>query len=298
MLHNRVSQSGFTVSDLTLGTFEWGSRVDQETAFELMSAYVDAGGTLLELSACTSSAHALVGSMKVPSTLRVAARVGIESIGGELRISNSRAVITEQVARLRQTLGRDCVDLVIVDAFDPHTPLTETALTLRDLQARGEIGYVAVAHHTAWQVALIRAEVDVVCAFTELSLVNRSAEDDIVPACDYMGMGVIAGAALGRGVLTGRYATGTPADSRAAHDLRQYVGAYLGPDYEPILKGVSKAAEALGVRPVDIALAWNRGLGVSSSIVAPRTVRQLTELLESDLVLEPEIRDALSQISG
>lgn len=298
MLHNRVGQSGFTVSDLTLGTFEWGSRVGKDTASELVSTYVDAGGSLLELSACTSDAHAIVGSMKIPSTLRVAARVGIDTIGGQLSINNSREVLWKQVARLRETLQRECLDVVIVDAFDPHTPLRETAQALRDLQARGDIGYVAVAHHTAWQVALMNAEVDLTCAFTELSLVNRDAEDDLMPACAHMGVGVFAGAALGRGVLTGRYQTGTPRDSRAAHNLSTYVGAYLGPDYAPILKGVAKASEALGVTPVDIALAWNRGLGVASSIVAPRTVGQLTDLLESDLVLEPEIREALSQISS
>ena len=65
-----------------------------------------------------------------------------------------------------------------------------------------------------------------------------------------------------------------------------------------MVAGAARAASALGASPLDVALAWNRSMGWASSAVAPRTPAQLEEILASELVLEPEIRDALDQISA
>lgn len=286
------------VSDLTLGTFEWGRRVDVETAKALVSTYASAGGTLLELPATQSGAESVVGSLSVPSGVRVAARVGIVDAGGQLEVSLSRETLITQVEALRATVNREVIDVLILDAFDSDTPVDETADAVRDLRARGHITYVAAAHHTAWQLAVLAQAMPVCAVLSELSLLHREAESALVPAAEYLGLGVFAGASLGRGVLTGRYTNSPPRDSRVATESTPYAARYLAPAYAPVLKGVGKAASALGVKPVDIALAWNRGQGVTSSLVAPRTVEQLEELLASDLVLEPEIADALNQISS
>ena len=76
----------------------------------------------------------------------------------------------------------------------------------------------------------------------EYSLLNRAAEAEVVPAARGLGLGVLAWSPLGRGVLTGKYRSGTPADSRAASPhFAGFVGAYLD---APLASGSSRRSPA------------------------------------------------------
>ena len=187
----------------------------------------------------------------------------------------------------------------MLDAFDDRIPVEESASVLRTLADAGDLGYVLLSHHSAWQLSLRAADtgIPIAGAIAEYSLLRREAEVSLRPALDYLGLGLIAGAGLGRGVLSGQYLRGIPSGSRGATELSGYVGAFLDDDSTGIVQGVSKAAAALGVDPVDIALAWNRSSLCASTIVSPRTRQQLDQLLGSDLELADEIRDVLDQIS-
>ena len=123
----------------------------------------------------------------------------------------------------------------------------------------------------------------------------------MLPACRAMGTGLLAWAPLGRGVLTGRYRTGTPADSRAAspHFL-PWVEPYLGERARQVVEAVVTAADGLGRSPVEVALAWARDApGVASAVVGARTAAQLRGALAAeDLVLPQQIRRALDDASA
>jgi aryl-alcohol dehydrogenase-like predicted oxidoreductase len=115
-----------------------------------------------------------------------------------------------------------------------------------------------------------------------------------------LGLGVLAWSPLGRGVLTGKYRTGTPADSRAASPhLAGFVEVYLDPRSRQVVEAVSTAAEGLGVQPLEVALAWVRDRpGVTAPVVGARTAAQLRGVLAAeDLTLPAEIRTALDEIS-
>jgi aryl-alcohol dehydrogenase-like predicted oxidoreductase len=102
-------------------------------------------------------------------------------------------------------------------------------------------------------------------------------------------------------VLTGKYRTGTPADSRAASPhFADFVGAYLDPRCARIVEAVARAAEGLQWSPLEVALAWVRDRpGVSSAIVGARTAAQLRgSLTVEECVLPDEIRTALDDVSG
>src|SRR5699024_12700561 len=87
----------------------------------------------------------------------------------------------------------------------------------------GKLRYVGVPHHTGGQLAEMRgAGLPTACAVAEYSLLNREAEDELIPAADYAGVGLIAGASLGRGVLTDKYRSATPQDSRLGGELSEY----------------------------------------------------------------------------
>lgn len=301
MRSNRMGNTGLQVSDLSLGTFEWGRRVDEPTARELLDAYASAGGTALELPAYDAPAVSMVTGMRLPSRVQLLARVGVRATegGGGAQLRTGRSDLLTDVRALLGALDRDHLDVLVLDAFDDQIPVEESASVLRTLVDAGDVGYVLLSHHSAWQLSLRAADaaLPVAGAIAEYSLLRRDAEVSLRPALDYLGLGLIAGAGLGRGVLTGQYLRGVPAGSRGASDLAGYVGEFLDDDSTRVVQGVAKAAAALGVEAVDIALAWNRRSLCASTIVSPRTRRQLDQLLASDLDLADEINDVLDQIS-
>jgi aryl-alcohol dehydrogenase-like predicted oxidoreductase len=135
----------------------------------------------------------------------------------------------------------------------------------------------------------------------EYSLVERRAERDVVPAARAAGMGLLAWSPLGRGVLTGKYRGGIPADSRlATPHFEDFVLAHLDDRSRRITDAVATAADGLGVAPVEIALAWIRDQpGVVAPIVGARTAGQLLGSLRAEeLTLPKEIRAALDDVSG
>jgi aryl-alcohol dehydrogenase-like predicted oxidoreductase len=134
----------------------------------------------------------------------------------------------------------------------------------------------------------------------EYSLVNRSADRELLPACVDLGLGLLAWSPLGRGVLTGKYRHGTPSDSRAASpQYEAFVSRYLDNRSRRIVDAVATAADGLGVSPVAIALAWVRDRsGVAAPIVGVRSASQLAAALASEDVNVPdEIRAALDDVS-
>ncbi|MFP3802282.1 aldo/keto reductase, partial [Paraburkholderia sp. SIMBA_027] len=92
---------------------------------------------------------------------------------------------------------------------------------------------------------------------SEYSLLQRKAEDELVPAVEDAGLGLMAWAPLGRGVLTGKYRGQIPADSRAADGrLAGYVAPYLEPQASRVVEAVAMAARGLGRSAMDVSLSW------------------------------------------
>jgi aryl-alcohol dehydrogenase-like predicted oxidoreductase len=102
-------------------------------------------------------------------------------------------------------------------------------------------------------------------------------------------------------VLTGKYRTGTPSDSRAATEhFARFVGAYLDERGRGIVEAVARAADGLGWSPLEVSLVWVRDRpGVTAPIVGARTAAQLKGALGiEELTLPPEIIDALDDVSA
>jgi aryl-alcohol dehydrogenase-like predicted oxidoreductase len=135
----------------------------------------------------------------------------------------------------------------------------------------------------------------------EYSLLQRGIEREVIPASADLGVGVMAWSPLGRGVLTGKYRNGTPADSRAATShFATFVTPYLNDRSRSIVDAVCTAAQGLGISPIDVALAWvNARPQVASTIVGARTAAQLRGVIQAfDAVLPPEIHIALDEVSA
>ena len=122
----------------------------------------------------------------------------------------------------------------------------------------------------------------------------------MLPAAASLGLGVLPWSPLGRGVLTGKYRTGTPSDSRAASThFANFVNPYLDDRSGGIVEAVARAADGLGWTTLEVALAWVRDRpGVTAPILGARTAAQLRGSLTAEACeLPPEIVEALDDVS-
>jgi aryl-alcohol dehydrogenase-like predicted oxidoreductase len=172
----------------------------------------------------------------------------------------------------------------------------------------GKARYVGLSNFSGWQSARAitiqesnSAKAPIISNQVEYSLLNRSAEAEILECANATETAIFAWAPLGRGVLTGKYRKGIPSDSRAAapHFVR-HVEPYLNEKSSRIVEAVSVASEGLGYAPLETALAWVRDTpGITSAIVGARTGAQLRGILRSEEIVLPEIvRTALDEISA
>ncbi|WP_370614008.1 aldo/keto reductase [Mumia qirimensis] len=310
-MHERfVGRSGLAVSRIGLGTASWGRDTDQHEAAELFRLFVDAGGTLLDTAASYSAgdSESLLGSLVADVRRDDVVLVSKAGSGaGARRPGTSRAAMLDSLDASLARLGTDHLDVWLVQGWDPRVPVDETLGALEHAVTTGRTRYVGVSNYTGWQTAYAHTRqamrdlgAPVVAAEVEYSLLARQPEREVLPAAADLGFGVLAWSALGRGVLTGKYRYGMPADSRAASDhLAGFVEPYLDEPARQVVEAVCRAADGLQLTPLEVALAWVRDRpGVASALIGPRTAAQLKAALAVEEVTLPvEIVEALDDVS-
>lgn len=308
----RLGTSGLEISVLGLGTMTWGNETDIHEAKDCLRSFVDAGGNWIDISDVYSEgvSEEILGELLVEEGIRPNVVILGKSgrTGSTATTTGSRRYLLRSLDATLKRLGTDYLDIWCLDGFDSATPLEETLQTMQQAVRDGKARYLAVAGLNGWQIAsaaktaaALDASLGVIGCETEFSLLARGAEAEIIPAARALGVGVIALSPLGRGVLTGKYRFGTPADSRGASPTdRAWVTPYLEGRARNIVDAVCTAAEGLGVAPLEVALAWLLGRDdLTSCVVGARTVGQLQAVLGADeTLLVAEIEQALSDVSN
>jgi aryl-alcohol dehydrogenase-like predicted oxidoreductase len=314
MEQRQLGRSGLYVSRLALGTMSWGRDTDPDDAAAQFKAFLDAGGTLIDTADVyvDGESERILGSLlagrvdrsEVVIATKAASRWTAPS--GPRFNASRRHVLAALDGSLRR-LGVDYVDLWQLHGYDPRTPLEETLAALDAAVTSGRVRYVGISNYSGWQTARAATwqhagpgRAPLISTQMEYSLLQRGIEREVVPAALGLGLGVLPWSPLGRGVLTGKYRGGTPADSRgAAAPWSGFVEPYLDERSGRIVGAVLTAADGLGVSPVAVALSWVRDRpGVVAPIVGARTVAQLKGSLDADtLTLPAEIREALDDVS-
>ena len=314
MEQHHLGRSGLLVSRLGLGTLGWGHEVDADEAKTILAAFVDAGGNLVDTAAGYGDGESertigalLTEGLVTRDELVLATKAGVARRGGERQVDASRRALLATLDASLDRLRTDHVDLWLVHRWSPLTPLDETLSAVDYAVGSGRVRYAGVADFTGWQCAraatwqtAVPGRTALVALGAEYSLVNRSADRELLPACVDLGLGLLPWSPLGRGVLTGKYRHGTPSDSRAASpQYEAFVSRYFDHRSRRIADAVATAADGLGVSPVAVALAWVRDRpGVAAPIVGVRTASQLSAALASeDLTVPDEIRAALDDVS-
>jgi aryl-alcohol dehydrogenase-like predicted oxidoreductase len=309
-----VGRTGLKVSRLGLGTLTWGRDTDEHEARDQMIAFVEAGGTLVDTAAGYGDGASeellgsLIGDVVGRDDLVLATKAGISRARGHRETNVSRGYLLSSLDASLRRLGVDHVDLWQVHTWVDDIPLEETLAALDYAVSTGRAAYVGVSNYNGWQSAraatwqvAVPGRARLASNQVEYSLVNRRAEAEIVPAAEALGLGVLPWSPLGRGVLTGKYRTGTPADSRAASPhFANFVGNYLTERNARIVEAVARAADGLSWSPLEVALAWVRDrTGVTAPIVGARTAAQLRgSLTVEDCTLPAEIVAALDDVSS
>jgi aryl-alcohol dehydrogenase-like predicted oxidoreductase len=314
MEQRRLGGSGLHVSRIGLGTMTWGRDTDDDDASAQLKAFVDAGGTLVDTADVYVDGESerilgrLLGSVVPREDVVLATKaVGVRRTDGSRDRDASRRHLLDALDASLARLGTDHVDLWQLHAWDRRVPLEETLGALDAAVASGRTRYVGISNYCGWQTAKAATwqqawpgRAPIVSTQVEYSLLQRGVEREVVPAALELGIGLLPWSPLGRGVLTGKYRTGTPADSRAASpDYKMFVEPYLDERASSVVGSVLTAADGLGVSPVAVALAWVRDRpGVAAPIVGARTAAQLMGSLDAEaIVLPDEIRDALDDVS-
>ncbi|QBI54614.1 General stress protein 69 [Streptomonospora litoralis] len=307
--------SGLWVSRTALGTMTWGKDTQEEEAADQLTAFVDAGGTLVDTADIYGGGQSerivgrLVSGVVRRDDVIIATKSGHTPQGYRPCDLSRRHLLAALDASLRR-LRTDHVDLWQLHVRDGDTPVEETLSALDAAQRAGKVRYAGTGDFTAWQFATYAswqrastrfAGVPIVTAGCEYSLLNRAPERELLPALADQGAGLIAWSPLGRGVLSAQYRNGIPDASRASRShMAQFVEPYLDERSGRVVESVCTAAEGLGVSPLAVALSWVRDReGVAAATVGPRTTAQLEEILSMEGVELPrEIRDALDDASS
>jgi aryl-alcohol dehydrogenase-like predicted oxidoreductase len=309
-----LGRTGLKVSRLGLGTLTWGRDTDEHEARDQIIAFAEAGGTLVDTAAgyADGASEELLGSfigdVVARDDLVIATKAGISRARGSREANASRGYLISTLDASLKRLGVEHVDLWQVHTWVEDTPLDETLSALDYAVSTGRAAYVGVSNYSGWQSAqaatwqaAVPGRARLASNQVEYSLLNRSVETEVIPAAQALGMGVLPWSPLGRGVLTGKYRTGTPADSRAASPhFANFVGSYLTERNTRVVEAVARAAEGLGWSPLEVALTWVRDrTGVVAPVVGARTAAQLRgSLTIEECELPDEIVKALDDVSS
>jgi aryl-alcohol dehydrogenase-like predicted oxidoreductase len=314
MQQRYLGTTGLRVSRLGLGTMTWGRDTDEHEARDQLAAFVDAGGTLVDTAAGYTDGDSerligsLIGEVCRREEIVLATKAGISRRSGTRVTNASRGFLISSLDESLRRLEVDHVDLWQVHTWVDDAPLEETLSALDFAVTTGRAAYAGISNYNGWQTAqaatwqrAVPGRARLASTQMEYSLLNRGIEAEVVPAAAANGLGILPWSPLGRGVLTGKYRSGVPADSRAASQhFSSFVGSMLTERTERIVEAVARAAEGLDWTPLEVSLAWVRDQpGVTAPIVGARTAAQLrASLLVEECELPEEIRTALTDVSA
>lgn len=308
--------TGLRVSELALGTGNfgtgWGYGSEREEAKQVFDGYAEAGGNFID----TADAYQFGQSEQLVGEFIAAERdhfvvatkytLGASPAGGISRTGNSRKNMIQSVESSLKRLKTDRIDLLWAHFDDQLTPLEEIVRAFDDLVRAGKIQYAGLSNFPAWRVARadtlaeLRGWSRIAGIQVEYSLVQRTAERDMLPMVEALGMAATLWSPLGGGLLTGKY--------RQSNEgrLTGFGGRLVHTEQDTtLLDTVIAIAGELQILPLQVAIAWlqHKAARASTSLIpilGSRHLGQLNDTLQALTVrleaAQVERLDAVSAI--
>ena len=282
MEYRHLGNSGLEVSEIGLGTNNFGGRMDAAQASGVLNAAIDHGVTLIDTA--NTYSHGLsedyIGkalgdhSGKRDSAI-IATKVGMDWAPGPHGQGGSRKHIMDSCEGSLRRLQTECIDLYQFHRPDSKTPLEETLRAFDDLVAQGKVRYIGNSNFAGWQIA----EADwiartgrltpFVSAQPEYSMLERSIEAEMLPAARNYGLGILPYFPLAHGFLTGKYQrdTDVPEGTRLALTPAAQ-GKRLTDRNFDVIESLGNWVSERGKTLVELAFAWLLAEPQVSSVIA------------------------------
>lgn len=301
-----LGSSGLKISPFCLGAMTfgeaWGIGVGADECGRIMDRYFGLGGNFIDTANIYNKGQSetIIGDYLaarpgardrtiIGTKFAGNSRPGDPNAGGASR-KNIIAACEESLARLRT----DYIDLYWMHWPDPFTPIAETMDCLNDLVRSGKVRYIGFSDTPAWKctqaqmMASLRNWAPLAGVQIEYSLIERTAEGELLPMAQELGLGVVSWSPLAAGALSGKYTR----DSRDAGSAfrNASLASRLDERAFTIIDILKDIAAELGTIPARVALAWVLAQpGVAAPILGAKTLDQFEDnLLALELQLSPE----------
>jgi aryl-alcohol dehydrogenase-like predicted oxidoreductase len=319
MEYRTLGRSGAVVSAQCLGTMTFGAEADEETSGEIMTAFVEGGGTFFDTADVYSTgiSEEIIGRWLAEHPTE-AAQVVIATKGrfpmgsGPNDLGISRRHLRTALDASLTRLGVDHIDLYQMHAWDALTPIEETLRFLDDAVSAGKIGYYGFSNFLGWQltkavhVAKAHGWELPVTLQPQYNLLVRDIEHEVVPASLDAGIGLLPWSPLAGGWLSGKYErdVAPTGATRLGEDPKRGMEAWEARNADErtwrVVDAVKEIAEAHGASSSQVSLAWlGAQPAVTSVILGARTVKQLQDNMGAvDLGLSAEELQRLTDASA
>ena len=301
MHYRLLGNSGLRVSELCLGTMtfgeDWGWGANKHEAQRIFDAFLAAGGNFIDTANHYTNGRSerFLGEFiqSERDHVVVATKYTLVMAQGKVNAAgNHRKNLVQSIHGSLKRLHTDFIDVLWVHAWDFMTPVAEVMRALDDVIRAGHVLYVGVSDTPAWVVSQANMLADLrgwspfIGLQMPYSLIQRTVERELLPMARALGLGVLAWAPLGMGVLTGKYNRGaspseTPRFGTAQEASQNEFGSQFVHECAlHIAAEVVAIAKEIGRSPSQVALAWLRHQpGLIIPIVGARTLSQVEDNL-------------------
>ena len=281
MTYRPLGRSGLIVSAVGVGCNAFGARIDAEATQAVVDAAIDCGVTLFDTAdiygqgASEELLGRALGSRR--GDVVVATKFGMDMHGAngpDFGARASRRYVRRAVEASLRRLGTDWIDLYQLHEPDGVTPIEETLAALDELVTEGKVRYVGSSNFSAWQVADAEWTARThgferfVSAQNKYSLLDRDVEDELVPACEHFGLGLLPFFPLEYGLLTGKYRRGEAAPDGSR--LQAQAARLEAADWDAI-EAVEAFAAERGIGVLDVAIGGLAAQPAVASVIAGAT---------------------------
>lgn len=284
MEYRQLGRSGLKVSEVCLGTMTFGHGTDETEAKQMVDQAVGVGINFFDTANSYADAQSeifLGRALKGNRRDVVVATKFYNPMGpGPNDSGMSRYHIMNAVEDSLQRLDMDHIDVFYIHHVDQQTPLEEVLGAMDDLVRQGKVRYIACSNFEAWRlmealwISDSKGLERFICYQPQYSLVVRDIEIDLVPACQYKGLGIVTWSPLGGGFLSGKYKPGeTVKEGTRSAEGWAYPDKHFHPNADEILTAVLEISSKVGKSPAQVAIRWILEQShVTSVLIGSRTL--------------------------